>query len=478
MKSASVWYSACSFVFAVKPVALVIDPDPATSATFSYVLSQLGFRPLTASTGSEALDRFQAESPSLILLDLDISDVPGHQLLRHLRSNGGQAPIIVLSAHADVRTAVEATRAGATEFLKKPTSRDELRSVVQRLLPQALAAGGAMAPDRDRLLFFSQYESLFRRSEKMQAVEELVRRVAETDSPVLIQGEPGTGKELVARAIHYLSRRSGKPWQKVSCASLPADLLEAEIFGHEPDAHGTPHKLGKLELADGGTLLLEEIGDLPAGLQPRIVHALQDNQLFRAGGRELISIDVRILASSARDIQAMVTASVFRQDLYRLLTVVSLAVPPLRERREEIPCLVEHFRRRFAGEFNRPEPQIANDLLELFGAYDWPGNVRELENLVKRWIVLGDEDQVRSELRSRMKAKNGERMELGLGLREIGRRAAREAEQAALREALERVGWNRAAAARLLKISYKTLLQKLSEGDFRNTPGRRKRPLD
>ncbi len=474
----------------MKPAALVIDPDPATSAIFSYVLSQLGFYPVAVTTGSEALERFQAESPSLVLLDLDIGDVPGLQLLRHLTADGGsRTPIIALSSHADVRTAVEATRAGATEFLKKSSTREELRSVVEKLLPQALAAGRITAPDRERLLFFSRYETLFRRSEKMKAVEELVRRVAETDSPVVIQGEPGTGKELVARAVHYLSRRSAKPWQKISCASLPADLLEAEIFGHEPDAHGTPGKLGRLERADGGTLLLEEIGDLPAVLQPRIVHVLQDNQFFRAGGRELIGTDVRILASSAQDLEALVTASAFREDLYRLLNVVTVAVPPLRERREEIPFLVDDFRSRFAGEFSRPAIEIPTDVLLLFDAYDWPGNVRELENLVKRWIVLGDEHQVRSELESRMRMKDsepraerrtvdGHRIDLGLGLREIGRRAAREAEQAALREALERTGWNRAAAARLLKISYKTLLQKLSEADFRNKLERRKRPLE
>ena len=462
----------------MKPAALVIDSDPATSATFSYVLSQLGFDPLTAATGAEGLQRFQAEAPALVLLDLDIGDIPGPQLLRHLRSNGDQAtaPIIALSEQVDVRTAVEATRAGATEFLRKSSTREELRSVVEKLFPQ------------ERRPLFAQYESLFRRSDKMKAVEELVRRVAETDSPVLLLGEVGAGKELVARAIHHLSRRSDKPWQKVNCASLPDDLLETEIFGHEPNAHSSALKLGKLELADGGTLLLAEIGDLPATLQPRIVHVLEDNQFFRAGGRELISVDVRVLASSARDIKTMVIASGFQPDLYRLLNVVSIALPPLRERREEIPFLVEHFRRRFAGEFNRPEPTMSQDLLALFGAYDWPGNVRELENLVKRWIVLGDEDQVRSELESRTRMKNperhaehqinGERIDLGLGLREIGRRAAREAEQTALRRALERVGWNRAAAARLLKISYKTLLQKLSESDFRNQLEKRKRPLE
>jgi len=293
---------------------------------------------------------------------------------------------------------------------------------------------------------------LFKRSQTMRALEPIVSRVARTDSPVLIRGEVGVGKELVARAIHHMSPRAAGPFERLSCASLPEDLLEIALFGAGQDTvEGSTARPGKLELAHHGTLLLDEIGELPVTLQPRLAHVLQEKQVFHADGRELIGVDVRVLAATSSALDSA--------DLWHLLGAVEIVVPPLRERREEIPFLAEHFRSRFAREFNRPEPALSPSLLELFAAYDWPGNVRELENLVKRWVVLGDEAQVRSELGFRMRKKPAP----GLGLREIGRRAARAAEQAAIREALERVGGNRAAAARLLSVSYKTLLAKLAE---------------
>jgi two-component system response regulator AtoC len=459
-------------------VSLVVDPEPSSARTLVEILGQLGCQVFRTATGAEALERFHTALPSLIFLDLDITDIPGRHLLRHFRSYADQMPIIALARRVDVRVAVEVVRAGATEVVEKGVSRDTLRLLLKKVLPSAMATRRPEPPDRGRVLFFSQYEGLFRRSERMKAVEALVMRVAETDGPVLIQGEPGTGKELVAQAIHYLSGRSGKPWQRVNCASLPGDLLESEIFGFEREAPAnTPiRQPGKLDLADGGTLLLDEIADIPPVLQARIVHLLRDGQFFRARGRELIRTGVRLLATTVRDLKAMAVAHAYSEDLYRLLGVVNIVVPPLRERREEIPLLADHFRVRFAGEFNRPQPKLSSEILELLSAYDWPGNVRELESLVKRWIVLGDDAHVKEELQSRLRARGsggGKQKQASIdevGLREVGRRAARAAEQAALRDALERVGGNRAAAARLLKISYKTLLQKLNEGKQAKRP--------
>jgi len=440
-------------------VSLVVDPEPSSARRHVEILDQLGCQVVPTATGAEALERFHTALPSLILLDLDITDIPGRHLLRHFRSYADQTPIVALARRVDARIAVEVVRAGATEVVEKGVSRHTLRLLLTKVLPAAMVATGRPeAPDR--VLFFSQYEGLFRRSGRMKAVEALVMRVADTDGPVLIQGEPGTGKELVAQAIHYLSGRSGKPWQRVNCASLPGDLLESEIFGFEGEAPAdTPiRQSGKLDLADGGTLLLDEIADIPPALHARIVHLVRDGQFFRAGGHELISTGVRLLATTVRDLKAMA-----------VLGVVTIVVPPLRERREEIPLLADHFRVRFAGEFNRPQPKLTSEILELLFAYDWPGNVRELQSLVKRWIVLGDDAHVKEELQSRLRARgggNGKQQPASIdevGLREVGRRAARAAEQAALRDALERVGGNRAAAARLLKISYKTLRQKLNE---------------
>ena len=439
--------------------ALVVDPDEVTSRGFAEALARAGFEAATTTSGRQALKTFHAAPPSLVVLDLGIADIPGRQLLRHFRRHGSHIPIIALTDKVDVRTAVEVVRIGASEVLRKSSSRENFRLAVQKVLPEALTAARREVPDRDRAIFFSRYAGLFHRSAGMKGVEALVMRLAGTEDPVLIQGEPGTGKALVAKAIHYLSARSGNPLQRVSCAALPADLLESEIFGPG----------GKLEMADGGTLLLDDVDDLPGALQPRILRILKDGQFFRAGWPELIGADVRLLATTTRDVLAM-AADAFPDDLQRLTNVVGILVPPLRERREEIPGLVDHFRSRFASEFNRPEPELSTEIIRLFADYDWPGNVRELENLVKRWVVLGDDAHLQDELASRARARgtNGpakaalSALSPGPGLKEIGRRAARIAEQAAVREALARVGGNRAAAARLLQVSSRTLLRKLS----------------
>jgi two-component system, NtrC family, response regulator AtoC len=342
------------------------------------------------------------------------------------------------------------------------------------------------------------YEQLFRRSERMRAVERLVLQTADTTATVLIQGETGVGKELVAKTLHHLSSRSSKPWLKVNCASLPPELLESELFGHEKGAFtgAVTRKPGRFELAHRGTLLLDEIGEMPLGLQAKLLHVLQDNEFFRVGGQEAIRVDVRVIAASNRDLAQMAGDGAFRWDLYHRLNVVRIAVPPLRERREEIPLLVAHFREQFSREYHRQSAPLSEDTLALLERYDWVGNVRELENLLKRYVVLGDESHLREEMELRLRlaspdprpANRGPRTggrtkdsappaagalvgsHLDEGLRELGRRAAEEAERAAIAAVLERVRWNRAEAARLLKISYKTLLWKIDKMGFGRAP--------
>lgn len=461
---------------------LVVDPDPRTHQVFADVVEGLGFRAVRANTAAEALEKFHREPPSLVLLDFHLPDMTGRQLLHHLRTNGTATPVIVLVTSSDIRTAVEAVREGATEVLDKTINTDELRSVLKTILQALAQPSSAARPSdnggKDRIHFFRQYEQLFRRSDKMRAVERIVVEVADTNATVLIQGETGVGKELVAKAIHYLSSRFDKPWLKVNCASLPPDLLESELFGHEKGAFtgASSRKPGRFELANGGTLFLDEIGEMPLSLQSKILHVLQDNEFFRVGGRELISVDVRILAATNKNIQTMVANGLFREDLYYRLNVVNIFVPPLRERREEIPSLVEHFRAQFNQQYNRRRAELSPDIMELFWAYSWPGNIRELENLIRRFVVLGDEGHLREELQVRLKVTSPQPVLVPPpimdgtksleGLRDIARRAASEAEKAAIKEVLDRVQWNRAAAARLLKISYKTLLSKINQGGF------------
>ena len=324
-----------------------------------------------------------------------------------------------------------------------------------------------------------KYPPLLGSTPAMRAVQEIINGVADTSTTVLIRGESGVGKELVARAIHAASPRHAHPFVKVNCAALPAELLESELFGREKGAFTGAYrrKLGKFEFANKGTLFLDEIGELPLPLQAKLLHVLQDQEFSRVGGRELIRVDTRILASTNRNLEVALAAGQFREDLYYRLNVVEIRVPPLRERREEIPILVKAFLEEFQRQYGR-KVELPPEAMRCFTEYAWPGNVRELQNLVKRLVVLGNVGKIQEELFSglRNNGGNGSKevgadetpdppapLEPAVGLRELSRRAARAAERRAIEEVLEQVRWNRSEAARVLKISYKTLLARITE---------------
>jgi transcriptional regulator with PAS, ATPase and Fis domain len=303
----------------------------------------------------------------------------------------------------------------------------------------------------------------FENSPRMRAIGEVIEQVAATDVTVLVRGETGVGKELVARAIHDGSPRRECTLVKINCAAMPLHLLESELFGYERGAFtGADRcKPGKFEIAEGGSIHLDEIGEMPMALQAKLLHVLQDGTFARLGGRRDIKVDARVVVSTNRDLETAMTQGLFREDLYYRLNVVSIHVPPLRERPEEIPFLAERFRERAAQRYGRQRTHLSRELLERFMAHLWPGNVRELENLVTRIVVLRSEETVLSQLQPRTAAA-----ESGLGLKEIGRRAARAAEYLVLKHVLEEVRWNRVEAAKLLKISYKTLLYKIQMHDW------------
>jgi two-component system, NtrC family, response regulator AtoC len=348
--------------------------------------------------------------------------------------------------------------------------------------------------------YLTEHLPLFSLSARMRALTKMIRDVARTDATALIRGESGVGKNLVARAIHAASLRPAGPFVVVNCAALPAGLLESELFGHEKGAFTGAYRRtpGKFEYANGGTLCLDEIGEIPRSLQAKLLHVLQDLQFSRVGGREVIRVDVRVIATTNRDLEAAMRDGEFREDLYYRLNVVELHVPPLRDRREAIPGLAQHFLARCNEQYTR-SVTLPAELMALMCEYHWPGNVRELENFVRRLVVLGDTRRAMDELRARVQAPrpattllraprlalNAESVELpvvggravdpygveapaageieGFDLKAIARRAARDAERKALIEVLEHVRWNRAAAARVLKVSYKTLLTKIIE---------------
>jgi two-component system, NtrC family, response regulator AtoC len=311
-------------------------------------------------------------------------------------------------------------------------------------------------------------------SSKMQPIRDLVAKVAGTNTTVLLRGESGVGKEVVAHALHKASPRASKQFLKVNCAALPGELLESELFGHEKGAFTGAYrqKPGKFEAADGGTLMLDEIGEMPLRLQAKMLHVLQDGEFCRVGGEKIIGTDVRLIASTNRDLESAMRMHQFREDLYYRLNVIEIRIPPLRERREEVPLLIDHFKRKFSVQYGR-SVDIPAETVRVFVEYHWPGNIRELENAVKRVIVLGSARTVHQEIVANL--NRGLRALPGtapaftpvptpdapVSLKDIARQAAREAERVAIKEVLDRVHWNRAKAARLLQISYKALLYKI-----------------
>jgi two-component system, NtrC family, response regulator AtoC len=341
-----------------------------------------------------------------------------------------------------------------------------------------------------------RYTMLIGRSDQMGEVYQLIERVADTDVTVLVRGESGTGKELVARAVHAASSRRHRTFVKVNCAALPTELLESELFGYERGAFtgAIQDKAGKFEFANNGTMFLDEISEMPPSLQAKLLQVLQDGEFSRLGGRADVKVDVRIVAATNRDLESAVADGRFREDLFFRLNVVCITLPPLRQRRDEIPILTEFFLRKFSEHYNRPAPQLAHDTVRLFEEYAWPGNVRELENAVKRAVILGTDTPVRQEIAAAIAGRcpliDPPMSEPSIvhsmppampappaaaldappagpsSLKDIARHAAREAERKLIASTLQTTRWNRRAAAELLGISYKALLYKIKDADL------------
>jgi DNA-binding NtrC family response regulator len=370
-------------------------------------------------------------------------------------------------------TIVEAMQLGATDYLNKPLEEELLRATLEKMLERR-----TLERERDRLVGDAtpSPDAVIWGSDAMRAVRATLETVADTDVTILIQGESGVGKEIVARTAHDLSSRRDKPFTKVNCAALPADLLESELFGYEKGAFtgATARKHGKFEVAHRGTIFLDEIGEMSPALQAKLLQVLQDREFTRLGSNQEVKVDVRVVCATNRRLIEMVAAGRFREDLYFRLNVVSLEIPPLRARREEVALLIDSFLRRSSARYAKPVPELSPELREELDRYPFPGNVRELENLIKRIVVLGREDTILAELRE---ARGGVRTSDALRemiaefeetagavpLREVGRLVAQEAEKEAIDRVLQHTHWNRKKAARLLGVSYKTLLHKIRD---------------
>ena len=447
---------------------LLVDDEESALSLLKEILESRGYPVTLATSGAQAL-ALLSTGPVFgsAVMDLRMPDIDGLTVLRRFRQTGGQTPIIMLSGAGEADLVVKAMRAGATDYLTKPIAIDELFEAlarVQRAEPKLAEPAPVVVPRSEPAPMDAEWISA---SPPMRRVWEMIDRVAATDVPILICGESGVGKEIVARELHRRSPRLTKSFVKINCAALPGELLESELFGHERGAFtgATAEKPGKFELADGGTLFLDEIGEMDIRLQSKLLAVLQDQEFYRVGGKRSLKVDVRVVVATNRDLEVAIRQGLFREDLYYRLNVVAVRVAPLRERREDIRPLVNFFVSKYGTRY-RPEATtgLSDGLLQRFLEHAWPGNVRELENVVRRFVVLGDEEAILSELAAHGPVLPGAPiLEEEPGLKDISRRAAMLAERDFIQIALQRTGWNKRKAALRLKISYKALLYKIKE---------------
>jgi len=451
----------------IRPVVLVVDDDTGLRESFRLILED-EYDVLEAADGAQALDTLRTTQVDLVLLDIRLPDIDGIAVLEQIKAFDDHMEVILVTAVQTVRTAVAAMKLGAFDYVTKPFEEDDILPLVHRAIEKR-ALSREVVYLRSELARRLDFEELVGRTPQMQRLYQLIESVARTRVTVLILGESGTGKELIARAIHRQGATRDGPFVPVNVAAIADGLLESELFGHEKGAftNALQKKLGKFELAHGGTLFLDEIVTLRIDLQAKILRVLQEREIERVGGTRRIKIDVRVLAATNADPKRAVQGGALREDLYYRLNVVQINAPPLRERREDIPLLVEHFLRKYSQEFHKRIVGVAPAALEVFQAYSWPGNVRELQNIVERAVALveGSTIDVKDLPLDLLLPDRGARAE---GSDELPLKEAREQfERQLILQALERVQWNRTQAARLLGMHRNSLKAKLEAWGIR-----------
>jgi DNA-binding NtrC family response regulator len=451
-----------------KKTILVVDDEENLRRVMQVQLQQSGYDVATAASGDEALARLAAVPVDLVLTDLKMPGMSGLQLLKRIRAEYPEVIVIMITAFGTVETAVEAMRSGAYDYVVKPVNLEELKLVLSRAL-EHLGLLEEIRTLRASLDEKYGFEHILGRSKKLLHVLDMASRAAQTDSTVLIRGETGTGKELLAKAIHFNSHRRGKPFVTINCGAIPKDLLESELFGHVKGSFtgALAHKKGRAEAADGGTLFLDEIGELQLELQVKILRLIQQGEIEKVGAAEAETVDVRIVAATHRNLQAMVEDGTFREDLYYRLAVIPLDLPPLRERAEDVPELVEHFLVKTKTRNGRQNLTLPPSLLPYFSAYRWPGNIRELENVIERLVVLTRSDEITlSDLPDflRRERPTPEVLQLDLPPQGISLEAV---EKELILRALVKADWNQTQAARYLDLSRKTLIYRMEKYGIR-----------
>ena len=434
---------------------LVADDDRVARELLVEVLAGEGHRVRAAGGGEECLRLAEAEPLDMALVDLRMPDLDGLAVLKRLAAMQPGLPVVILTAFATIETAIEAVRAGAYDYLSKPFRMEEIKLVVRRTL-EARRLARENLQYRQELRARDRFESLVGQSHQMVEIYTRVARVARLDTTVLIQGETGTGKELVARAIHDASPRADRPFVVVDCAALPETLFESELFGHERGAFtgASTARRGLLETSSGGTCFLDEIGELTGALQAKLLRTLQERTIRRVGGNEPIPVDVRLVAATNRDLRKLVAEGGFRDDLYYRLNVVTITVPPLRERLQDVPLLAQHFLEKLAAATGGPPKRLAPEALALLAAYQWPGNVRELEHVIERAVALASSEMLLADDFPPQLRAEPDRAPPSLP---TARMTLEEVKRWYVTKVLEEAGGNKLRAAELLGIDRRTL---------------------
>jgi two-component system nitrogen regulation response regulator NtrX len=443
-----------------EPVVLVVDDEEGIRESLSGIFEDEGYAILTSNSGEEALELIKEQSPDLVFLDIWLPGIDGIKTLEEIKAIKPDLPVIMISGHGNIELAVKATRIGAYDFLEKPLSLERVLLVAKRAFEKQILEIENKALKKDLI---KKYR-LIGNSPKMELLKEQINMAAQSNSRVLIMGESGSGKELVARLLHENSKSAGNPFIEVNCAAIPQELIESELFGHEKGSFtgAFESKKGKFELADNGTLFLDEVGDMSPSAQSKVLRIIETQEFQRVGGSKNIKVDVRIIAATNKDLKEEVKKGNFREDLLYRLNVIPIVVPPLRERKEDIPLLVEHFLESLAAEYGKKPKKIAPEALKMLEAHDWPGNIRELRNVIERLVIMTPSDTITSK---NLVITEPTRQDY-LSYKTL--KEARDAfEKDLITKRLEENNWNISKTAEILQVERSNLHKKIKAYDIK-----------
>lgn len=454
---------------------LVADDEQSMLEFFEIMLGREGYDVVTASTAEEAMEILSSRAIDLVISDISMPEAGGMAVLRKAMEKDAYMPVIMITAYSSTDTAVEAMKLGAYDYITKPFKVDKIKLIIAKALERRQDKE-ELRRLKDEVTKSYSLVDLLGKSDQMQALFRMINKVAPSNATVLISGESGTGKELVAKALHYLSNRKDKPFFSINCGAMPEQLLESELFGHQKGSFTGAHtdKKGLLEVADGGTFFLDEVGEAPQSVQVKLLRFLQEKEIKRIGGVKNIKVDVRIISATNQDLEEMIKAGQFREDLYYRLNIIPIYIPPLRERREDIPLLANRFVERFAAASSRKDISISNEAMAVLEKHRWRGNVRELENVIERAVVLATESVITPEslpdelqaAPAEFKPGSGELPDSGVDLEEV----VRTIEKDMLTKALEKTGGKKKEAAKLVRLSFRSFRYKLAKYGIGSPP--------